>query len=111
MDARWCLHPSEFEEAPLRRALDDATAVYAESSGASRKRQELLTHLGRLMGELEPRLTASARSHAAKLFILLMSALGEHVSATESSLRAVDAWARSIAEMFLVYVRSMGTTR
>ncbi len=99
---------SEFDEAPLRRALQDAAAVYAESSGQSGKRRETLALLARLVGELQPKMTQPARARAASLFLLLMSALGEQVSTRESSQRGVDAWARTVAEMFLVYVRAGG---
>jgi AcrR family transcriptional regulator len=110
-DALRAFFRSELEEAPMRRALAGATSVWAEDEATAPRRERGMPALAALMGEIEPRLDASARRRAAEMFVATMAALGEHVSNGEKSPRAVDAWASDVADMFLAWLATRGSTR
>jgi AcrR family transcriptional regulator len=103
-DAVRAFFRSELEEAPMRRALAGATAVWAEDEATAPRRERGMPALAALMGEIEPRLAPSERRRAADLFVATMASLGEHVSNGHSSPRAVDAWANDVADMFLAWI-------
>lgn len=105
-DAFRAFFRSELEEAPLRRALAGATAVWAEDEATAPRRARGRPALEALMSELAPRLEPSARRRAAEMFIATMASLGEHVSNEHKTLRAIDAWAKDAADMFLAWLRS-----
>jgi AcrR family transcriptional regulator len=104
-DAFRAFFRSELEEAPMRRALAGATAVWAEDEATEPRRARGMPALAALMGEIEPRLDPSERRRAAEMFGATMGALGEHVSNKHKTLRAVDAWANDVADMFLAWLR------
>ena len=102
---------SELEEAPMRRALAGATAVWAEDEASAPRRERGLPTLVALVGELQPRLGHAARRRAAEMFVATMGSLGEHVSNRDLSLRATDAWAEDAADMFLAWLRTLRRPR
>jgi hypothetical protein len=106
-DAFRAFFASEFEEAPMRRALDDASAVWAEDAATAPRRERGKPLLAALMGEIEPRMSASDRRRAAEMFLATMAGLGEHVSNTQKTAAAVDAWAIMVAEMFLAWLATL----
>lgn len=96
---------TEYEEAPLRRALGDAESLYRESPSARQHREKGLPVLIALMGAAAPHLTRPRRVLAADLYVALFASMGKHVSETARSPAEVDRWAAATADMFLAYLR------
>jgi AcrR family transcriptional regulator len=96
---------SEFDEAPLRRALGDAAPLYRDASEAGEHRERGLPMLRALIGKAAPRITSRRRAFAAELYIGVMSAMGKHVSDIAATRAEVDVWATAVSDMFLAYLR------
>ncbi|HVW25020.1 MAG TPA: TetR family transcriptional regulator [Polyangiaceae bacterium] len=96
---------TEFDEAPLRRALGDAAPLYRDAPEAREHRRRGLPVLGALVAEVAPALSPRQRSAAVDLYVSLLSAMGKHVSETARSRAEVDRWGAVTADMFLTYLR------
>jgi AcrR family transcriptional regulator len=99
---------SEYDEAPLRRALGDAAPLYRDAPQSRAQRERGLPLLVTLMGEAAPNMRPQRRAFAAELYIATMSSMGKHVSETARTRAEVDLWAAAIADMFLAYLRGRG---
>ncbi|HVZ87783.1 MAG TPA: TetR family transcriptional regulator [Polyangia bacterium] len=99
---------TEFDEAPLRRALGDAAPLYRDAPEARDQSRRGLRVLRGLVAGVAPKLPGRQLSLAAQLYVTLLSAIGKHVSETARSRAEVDKWARATADMFLSYVRALG---
>ena len=97
---------SECDEAPLRRALGDAAAVYAVSSRARERRKRGMPVLLGLLDEAAPGLPPRRLAFGAELFVASMSSLGKLVSERGHTEAEVDAWALATADMVLAYLRT-----
>lgn len=100
---------SEVDEAPLRRALGDAAPLYRDAPEARERRARGMPILLALLDEAAPGIPARKRAFAAELFIALMSSLGKQVSESQRTAAEVDAWANATADMFLAYLRQLGS--
>jgi AcrR family transcriptional regulator len=95
---------SEYDEAPLRRALGAAAPLYGESPQAEEHRSRGMPTLRALIASAAPTLPPRRRAFAAELYVATLSALGKHVSETARTLAEVDRWAAATAEMFLSHL-------
>jgi len=94
---------TESDEAPLRRALAAAVPLYEAHAGEEHfERGRKL--LGRLIGQVAPKLSAKRRAFAVELYVSLLTAMGEHVSETAHSRAEVAKFANATADMFLGYL-------
>jgi AcrR family transcriptional regulator len=96
---------TEFDEAPLRRALGDAAPLYRDAPEARDHRRRGLPVLRALVAEVAPGLSRRRRDLAVELYLSLLSAMGKHVSETAHSPAEVEAQAGATADMFLAYLR------
>jgi AcrR family transcriptional regulator len=95
---------TEYDEAPLRRALGDAAPLYRDAPQARAHRERGLPMLLQLIREAAPGLSARRRAFAAELYIATMSAMGKHASETTRSRAELERWAAATADMFLAYL-------
>lgn len=95
---------SEYDEAPLRRALGAAAPLYGESAQAHQHRSRGMPTLRALIGAAAPKLPPRRRAFAAELYVATLAAMGKHVSETARSVAEVDRWAAATAEMFLSHL-------
>lgn len=102
---------SEYEEAPLRRALGDAAPLYRDAPQAREHRARGMPLLRALIAEASPHLPRRRRAFAARLYVATLAGMGKHVSETARSRAEVDSWAAAIADMFLAHLRSPGRIR
>ncbi len=102
---------TEYDEAPLRRALGDAAPLYRNAPEASEHRRRGLPVLRALVSEVAPHLSPRRRSFAVELYLSLLSAMGKHVSEAARSAAESDRWAAATADMFLSYLRHEGPRR
>ncbi len=96
---------SEYEEAPLRRALGDAAPLYRDAPQAREHRARGMPLLRALIAQAAPDLPRRRRAFAARLYVATLAGMGKHVSETARSRPEVDRWAAAIAEMFLAHLR------
>lgn len=99
---------TEWDEAPLRRALGDAAPLYRDSQQARDRHESGHPTLAALIAEVAPGLTPKRRAFAVELYITSMTAIGKQVSETQRTPAEVDAWATATADMFLAYLREPG---
>jgi AcrR family transcriptional regulator len=92
---------SEYDEAPLRRALGAATPLYGETLQGRQHRARGMPLLRALVAAIAPDLSRHRRAFAAELYVATLVAMGKHVSETARTLAEVDTWAAATAEMFL----------
>lgn len=95
---------SEYEEAPLRRALGDAAPLYRDAPQAREHRARGMPLLRALIAEAAPGLPPRRRAFAARLYVATLAGMGKHVSETARSRGEVDRWAAAIADMFLAHL-------
>jgi AcrR family transcriptional regulator len=103
-DAMRAFFRSEYDEAPLRRALGDAAPLYRDAPQAKAQRERGLKILVALIAQASTGLSSRQRAFAAELYIATMSSMGKHVSETAHSRVEVDAWSAAIGDMFLAYL-------
>jgi AcrR family transcriptional regulator len=95
---------SEYDEAPLRRALGAAAPLYGETPTAREHRARGIPLLRALVAEAAPDLPPRRRAFAAELYVATLAAMGAHVSETARSFAEVDTWAAATADMFLAHL-------
>jgi AcrR family transcriptional regulator len=95
---------SEYEEAPLRRALGDAAPLYRDAPEGREHRARGMPLLRALIAEAAPDLPRRRRAFAAQLYVATLAAMGKHVSEIARSPGEVDTWAAATAEMFLAHL-------
>jgi AcrR family transcriptional regulator len=100
---------SEYQEAPLRRALGAAAPLYGEAPAAREHRARGMPLLRALIAEAAPSLPPRRRAFAAELYVATLVAMGKHVSEMARTLAEVDTWAVATADMVLSHLS--GPTR
>jgi AcrR family transcriptional regulator len=96
---------TEFDEAPLRRALEDAAPLYRDSTEAHEHRRRGVPLVRALVAEAAPWLSSHRVARAAALYLHLLAAMGKHVSEMSRTRAEVDGWARTVADIFLASLR------
>ena len=95
---------SEAEEAPLRRALDDAGALLRDSPAAHQLDREVQARIREVFGQLLPGADARDRDFAGELVRVVVSSVAERVTATRAGRADVERWAAATARMVTVFV-------
>jgi AcrR family transcriptional regulator len=98
---------SERDEAELRRALEDATALYRAAPESAKHREDVTRRVSRFMEEVLPKATAKERAFAAEVALTMMSALGKEVTETKRTRAEVDAWADVVSSMLIGYLERL----
>jgi AcrR family transcriptional regulator len=98
---------SEWEEASLRTALEDAAPLYRDAPEA-RKHKTTVTRQGlAFMKEALPEVPAKERAFVAAVVMTTISAIGKKVSGEARSKSEVDAWGLAIGEMLRAYLQRL----
>ena len=102
---------TEYEEAPLRRALGDAAPLYRDAPQAREQREQGMPVLRDLIGEVAPSISSKGRAFAAELYVVVLASMGKHASEIARSRSEVDTWAAAAADMFLAYLAASAAGR
>jgi AcrR family transcriptional regulator len=102
---------SEYDEAPLRRALGAAAPHYGETPAAHEHRARGVPLLRALIAQAAPDLPPRHRAFAADLYLATLVATGKHVSETARTIAEVDTWAAATADMFLSHLGTSARRR
>lgn len=101
-------YASECDEAPFRRALDEAAPLYRNAPEARRRRAAGMRVVHAFMAEMLPAVPAPERKRIADLLMTTINAMGEWVSETGRSPAAVRAAADLTADVFAAYFATRG---
>lgn len=99
---------SEREEAPLRRALDEAGAPFRDAPEAEAIVARAVQSVRAFAAEAMPNASERERTSAAELVMTSLAALAERVTEGETTRREVDAWAKRSTEMYWSYLAGVG---
>jgi AcrR family transcriptional regulator len=95
---------SEWEEAALRIALDDAAPSYREAPEVKDHRKDGLHRSMRFLREVLPNASLKERRFAADVVMTTMSVVGKKVSEQSRSKAEVEAWSVAMGEMLCAYL-------
>lgn len=95
---------TEFEEAQLRMALDDAAPLYRDALEAQQADNSWDRVIGHFMAEVLPTADNAVRSLAGELIMTTMSTVGEHLSHNERSEEDIRRYGDAMADMFIAYI-------
>ncbi len=95
---------SEWEEAALRIALDDAAPSYREAPEVKDHRKDGLHRSMRFLREVLPNASLKERRFAADVVMTTMSVVGKKVSEQSLSKAEVEAWSVAMGEMLCAYL-------
>ena len=98
---------TEWLEAELRTALDNAAPLYREAPEADEIWQACTRCVTALMKEICPQASLSDRAFASDMVVTVMSAVGEKVSERARSEAEVNAMATATGAMLCAYVKGM----
>jgi AcrR family transcriptional regulator len=98
---------SEREEAPLRRALDDAGALFRDAPEARAHFAKVVAGTAAFFEELLPGVPRAERTFAAEFVMTSISSMAESVTRGSRSRAAVDAWAGASADMYCGYLEGL----
>jgi AcrR family transcriptional regulator len=98
---------TEYEEAALRLALDDALSLYRDAPEIAEHenhKKHIRTQTIKLLAEALPHTTSQKRSFIADLILTTLSSTGETVSSRAGSLKEMDRWSDGLADMVCAYI-------
>ncbi len=98
---------SEFEEARVRLALNDAAPLYRDGVEAQEMDHAWDDIIARFMREALPQVAPGRRKLAGELVLTSLATVGEHLSRTERTPRAITAYGNAMADMFCAYFASL----
>ena len=98
---------TEWQEAELRMALDDATPLYRDTPEAHENWKAFTRCVLVFMNEALPQAPVEDRAFAADMVMTVMSAVGERISEQARSESEVNAMAVAIGEMFCAYLEGI----
>lgn len=98
---------TEWEEAALRRALDDAAPWYREAPESAEHRAVGEACMQRYVDLVLPGVRPARRTAAMRLLLNTMGTMGKQASEDSSSLAEVDAQAREVGFMLTAYIERM----
>ena len=98
---------SEFEEARVRLALNDAAPLYRDAVEAQEMDLAWDGILASFMREALPKLAPARRKLAGELVLTSLATVGEHLSRNEHTPRAIKAYGNAMADMFCAYFNSL----
>ncbi len=95
---------TEWEEADLRRALDDAAPLYRDAPEAHENWNTCKHCMSVFMTEAVPQVPVENRAFIADLVMTVMTAVGERISEQARSELEVETMAEAIGDMFCLYL-------
>lgn len=98
---------SEYEEAAVRVALDDAAPLYRDAPEAREARAAGERIFEAFMQEVLPTISPDSRALAGDLITTTMTAVGKEVSETATTVAEIETHADAMADMFCAYLRSL----
>jgi AcrR family transcriptional regulator len=98
---------TEAEEAELRRALDDASALYRDSPEARAQGERSLALAQGFFAAALPRCTPAEVTFAAEFFIVALSAIAEKVTARDLSRDELARWTTATADLLCAHLRQL----
>jgi AcrR family transcriptional regulator len=105
------LFRSEAEEADLRRALDDASAVYRDSPEAGALRHEIVRVAQRFFQEALPRRARAEVAFVADFFVLTLSAIAEKLTARPVMGDELTRWSTATADLLCAHLERLQQPR
>lgn len=99
---------SEQQEAALRRALEEASALYRDAPESRAHRADVHERTRGFIDEVLPRATAKERDFAVEVTLEVMGTMGKHVSEQGFSRAKCDAWAEVVADMCCGHLERLG---
>lgn len=96
---------TEFEEAQVRMALDDAAPLYRDALEAQQTDQVWEVVMRDFMAEVLPTADAATRSLAGELIMTTLGTVGEHLSRSQRSADDIRRYGDAMADMFSAYLK------
>jgi AcrR family transcriptional regulator len=98
---------SEVEEADLRRALDDASAVFRDAEEARAHLERDLGRLRAFFAEALPRHAATDVDFLVEFFTLSLGAIGEKVTDRTLAAGELERWTAATADLLCSYLQRL----
>ncbi|EJN09995.1 TetR family transcriptional regulator [Herbaspirillum sp. YR522] len=96
---------TEFDEAQVRMALDDAAPLYRDALEARQVDQGWEAVMRNFMAELLPSVDAATRDLAGELVMTTLGTVGEHLSRSQRSAEDIRRYGDAMADMFGAYLK------
>lgn len=100
---------TEWEEADLRMALDDAAPIYRDAPEAHENWETCINCLSVLMNEALPQIPIENHAFIADLVMTVMTSVGERISEQARSELEVETMAVAIGDMLCTYLERFKT--
>ena len=98
---------SEYDEAAVRVALDDAAPLYRDAPEAREARASGGRTVARFMQEALPHAPEAARGLAGDVIMMTLSTVGKHISETARTSAEIETYATAIADMLCAYLEGL----
>jgi AcrR family transcriptional regulator len=98
---------SEWDEAPLRRALGDAVPLYRHAPEGREHRRDGVRRMLKFMSEALPGIPRKERAFSADVAMTIMSVVGKKVSEQSKSRAEMDVWAIVVGEMLSSHLQRL----
>ncbi len=95
---------TEFEEAQVRTALDDAAPLYRDAAESRELEKSWDPVMRKFIEEILPGNSVAVRVLAGDLIFTTLATVGEHLSETERSAEDIDNYGAAMADMFCTYL-------
>ncbi|SRR5450830_618641 len=97
---------SEFEEAQIRLALDDAAPLYRDLAEAQEMETSWDLIMQKFMAQVLPTASSAQQTMAGNLIMTTLTTVGEHLSGSERTEEYIQTYGDAMADMFCAYLRS-----
>ncbi|KAF1041658.1 MAG: Nucleoid occlusion factor SlmA [Herbaspirillum frisingense] len=97
---------TEFEEAQIRLALNDAAPLYRDGAEAQEMESMWDKIVANFMREALPEEADAERALAGDLIITTLATVGEHLSRNERPAEAIQTYGDAMADMFCAYLKT-----
>ncbi|WP_394830345.1 TetR family transcriptional regulator [Pendulispora rubella] len=101
---------TEWDEADLRRALDDAGALFRNAPPAKAFYRKAMQRLAPFFAEMLPRASAAEREHLADFTLTVLASVGEKITERGLSRKEVERWAEETADMLCAHLARVART-
>ncbi|QKJ88660.1 TetR family transcriptional regulator [Paramixta manurensis] len=98
---------SEWEEAEVRLALDDAAPLYRDTPEAKEARSSAEQIMGAFMRDALPAASDATRQRTGDLITLTLSSVGKRISATAQTGDEIERQAEAMADMFCAWLQEI----
>ncbi len=98
---------SEYDEADVRVALNDAAPLYRDAPEAHAVRASGAETIATFMGEVLPKASEATRTAAGELIKSTLSAVGKEFSESPRTKAEIARWSDAMADMFCAYLGSL----